>query len=130
MELTNAQMWESIQVLSNARETGKLGYACARNLRKLMDGCHEYMQIRDKLLEKYGTDDGSGHYTFEDDKANLLAKELMEYAVISHEIDVMQIDEDTFCSGNLNSKEMFTLSWMVKEAEDVCKCDADSKEDS
>lgn len=115
MKLTNSVMWESIQVLSNTKETGKLGYACARNLRKLMGECREYMEIRDKLLAKYGTPDGTGRYTFEPEKAKEFSKEIIEYAAISHEVDVMQVDEETFCSGSLTTKEMFTLEWMVKE---------------
>lgn len=126
MNLTNVEMWESIQVLTNTKETGKLGYACARNLRKLLDGCHEYMQIRDKLLAEYGTTSGNGQYTFEPDKAKAFSKELSEYAAISHDVDVMQVDEETFYSGSLTTKDMFTLHWMVKEEEvpDVSKCDA------
>lgn len=117
MELTNAVMWESIQVLKDCQEKGKLGYACARNLRKLMEECREYMHIRDRLLDKYGTNDGMGHYTFEGDRAKAFAQELMDYATISHDVDVMLLDEETFYSGSLTAKEMFTLGWMVKEAE-------------
>lgn len=130
MKLTNATMWESIQVLTKIQETGKLGYACARNLRKLMNECREYMEVRDKLLQKYGTSDGTGRYTFEKDQAAVFSKELTEFAAISHDVDVMQVDEETFYSGNLTSKDMFILSWMVvdkdsneKEEPDVSKRD-------
>ena len=51
MKMTNAQMWEGIQALSCVKETGKLGYACARNLRRLMDACKEYMEVRDRLMK-------------------------------------------------------------------------------
>ncbi len=50
MKMTNATMWESIQTLMGTQETGKLGYACARNLRKLMSECKEYMEVRDRLM--------------------------------------------------------------------------------
>lgn len=118
MNLTNASMWESIQVLTRTQETGRLGYACARNLRKLMTECREYMEVRDKLLQKYGTPDGTGRFTFEKDKAASFSKELTEFASISHDVDVMQVDEKTFYSGNLTSKDMFILSWMVEEKEE------------
>lgn len=115
MKLSNNVMWESIQVLMNTKETGKLGYACARNLRKLMDGCREYIQVRDQLLQKYGTPDDKGHYTFDKENAAAFSREIVEYAYIDHDVDVMQVDEETFCSGSLTTKEMFTLNWMVKE---------------
>lgn len=126
MKLTNSVMWESIQVLSKTNETGKLGYACARNLRKLMGECREYMEVRDKLLQQYGTPDGTGRYSFEPEKAKEFSKALTEFASISHDVDVMQVDEETFCSGGLTTKDMFTLEWMVKEKEknDVSECDA------
>lgn len=113
--MTNAQMWEAIQALSNVRETGKLGYACARNLRRLMDACREYMEERDRLLREYGTDQGNGQYTFEPENGREFACKLQEFAVIEHEVDIMQVDEEVFCSGNLTTKEMYSLDWMVKE---------------
>ena len=117
MKMTNAKMWESIQTLSAVDETGKLGYACARNLRKLMDACKEYMEVRDRLMMQYGTPDpeGNGKYTFDQEKAKEFSDALREYAVIEHEVDIFQVSEDVFCSGNLTTKEMYALDWMVKE---------------
>lgn len=120
MKLSNSVMFESIQTLTTVKETGKLGYACARNLRRLLDACREYMEERDRLLKEYGTDQGGGQYTFEPANARDFSCKLQEFAVIEHEVDVMQVDEEVFCSGNLTTKEMFTLSWMVKEEADVC----------
>ena len=109
--MTNAQMWESIQTLSSINnETGKLGYACARNLRKLMDACKEYMEIRDKLMMEYGTSEGNGKFTFTAEKAQQFTEAIKEYALIEHEVS-----EDVFCSGTLTNKEMYALEWMVEE---------------
>lgn len=119
MKFTNSVMFESIQTLSAVKETGKLGYACARNLRRLLDACREYMEVRDRLLKQYGIDQGGGQYTFEPEGARGFAAELQEYAAIEHEVDVMQVTEDVFCSGGLTTKEMFALAWMVKEDADV-----------
>ena len=115
MKLTNSTMWESIQVLSEAKETGKLGYACARNFRKLMEAAREYMTVRDKLLQKYGEPQDDGRYSFNSESAKNFTTELMEYAPIEHDVDVMTVPEDVFYSGNLTSKDMFALAWMVEE---------------
>lgn len=115
MKMTNAQMWESIQTLTEVKETGKLGYACARNLRKLMDACREYMEIRDRLMMEHGKDEGNGKFTFEPDKARAFTDAIYEYAIIEHEVDVFQVPEDVFCSGTLTTREMYALDWMVKE---------------
>ena len=56
MLLTNGKMLESLGVLANIEESGKLGYACARNRRKLLTECREFMDKRDELLRKYGSD--------------------------------------------------------------------------
>lgn len=37
MQMTNDLMAANIEILAEANETGKLGYAIARNLRKLRD---------------------------------------------------------------------------------------------
>ena len=114
--MTNAQMWESIQTLTGINnETGKLGYACARNLRKLMDACKEYMEIRDRLMMEYGTSEGNGKFTFTPEKAQLFTEAIKEYALIEHDVDVYQVSEDVFCSGKLTSKEMYALGWMVAD---------------
>lgn len=115
MKLSNAVMFESIQALTAVKEQGKLGYACARNLRKLLDACKEYMEVRDQLMVEYGTPQGDGRFTFEQNKAQAFAEAIREYATIEHEVDVFQVDEETFCSGTLTTKEMYALDWMVKE---------------
>ncbi len=56
MLLTNGKMLESLGVLANIEEPGKLGYACARNRRILLTECKEFMDKRDELLRKYGKD--------------------------------------------------------------------------
>ena len=115
MKMTNKEMWEGIQVLLNVEEKGKLGYACSRNLRKLMGECREYMEIRDKLLREKGEDQGGGQFKLSPEAAVAVTTELSQYENIEHEVDVMTVSEDVFCSGNLNSKQMYNLAWMVEE---------------
>lgn len=113
MRLTNEQMWESINALSSVKETGKLGYACARNLRRLIDACTEYIEVRDRLMAEYGKDEGDGKFAFAPDKAKQFREAIQEYSAIEHEVDVFQVSEDVFTSGGLTTREMYTLEWMV-----------------
>ena len=115
MKLTNAEMWEAVQVLSETKETGKLGYACARNLRKILNESREYMAKRDELLKKYGEDQGGGKYTIAPENLQTFTNALNDYSQIEHDVDIMQVPEDVFCSGTLTTKEMFSLAWMVRE---------------
>ena len=115
MIMNNKTIWEGIQTLGSVAETGKLGYACARNMRKLMDAGKEFMEVRDRLLQEYGEDAGNGKYNFSPDKAQAFTDAIREYEEIEHDVDVYQVSEDVFMSGNLTSKHMYSLSWMVKE---------------
>lgn len=114
MLMTNDKIFSGVQVLSSLDEKGKLGYAIARNLRKLNDAGKEYFEKRDELIQKYGKPSGNnGNYTFTEKNAKAFNKELEEYATIEHEVDVMTVSEDVFCSGTLNSQAMYALDWMV-----------------
>lgn len=118
MKFTNDEMFQNIMTMSNLYETGRLGYAIARNLRKMKDEAKEYIEIRDQLLDKYGTDNGDGKYSIDQENVPEFTAEIEKYANIEHDVDVFQISEADFVSGNLNSQQMYILDWMVlpKEA--------------
>lgn len=113
MLLTNGKMLESLGILANIEEPGKLGYACARNRRILLTECKEFMDKRDELLRKYGKDKGNGQYELPAENAAAFVGELKEYSDLEFDVDVMTIPEDVFCGGKLTAKEMFILDWMV-----------------
>ena len=113
MLLSNEKMLESLGVLANIEEQGKLGYACARNRRKLLAECKEFMDKRDELLKKYGADKGNGQYELPAENAAAFVGELKEYSELEFDVNVMTISEDVFCGGRLTAKEMFILDWMV-----------------
>ena len=115
MKLTNEQMLESLYILSRAEETGKLGFACARNRRKLTDEVKEYVEKRDEILAKYGDPTGENQFLISAENRDAFEKELGEYSGIECDVAVMTVDADTFCNGHFNSQEMFTLDWMVED---------------
>ena len=114
MLMTNDKIFSSVQVLSGLEEKGKLGYAIARNLRKLNDAGKEYFEKRDELIQKYGKPNADHNsFSFTEKNAKAFNKELEEYAEIEHEVDVMTVSEDVFCSGDMSSQAMYALEWMV-----------------
>ena len=115
MILNNAQIYESVVVLSRAEEKGMLGYAVARNRQKLIPEIQEYANKRDELLKKYGTDIGNGQFQLMPENAAKFYEELLPYSELTVDVPVMQVALDVFCSGNLTSSVMETLNWMVKE---------------
>lgn len=118
MILNNAQMFDSVQVLAQAKdETGLLGYALAVNLRKLSGTPEllEFSQQRTKLLAEHGTDAGGGKFNLTKEAAAAFNEALQPYAQIETEVAAMQVPPETFYSGNLTSGQMYALAWMVKE---------------
>ncbi|MCC8047304.1 MAG: hypothetical protein LIP12_17760 [Clostridiales bacterium] len=116
MKMTNEEMRVSIDVLAQTQEAGKLGYAIARNLRKLRDAAKEYIEMRDKLLQEYGTPSKTpGQVSVTVDAWQKITAELGDIPEITSDVDVFRVDEDTFCSGGLKSNQMSALLWMVKE---------------
>ena len=115
MILNNAQMLESVIVLSQAEEKGMLGYAIARNRQKLIPEIQEYSKKRDELLKEYGTDIGNGKFQLLPENAAKFYEALRPYSELTVDVPVMQVTLDVFCSGDLTSSAMETLNWMVKE---------------
>lgn len=116
MILSNAQMFDSITVLQQAKnETGLLGYAVAVNLRRLATEAQEYARKRDELLAEYGTDAGAGRFNLTNDAAAAFYEALQPFSEMTHDVQVMQVAPEVFYGGALTSGQMYALSWMVKE---------------
>ena len=118
MILTNAQMYESLPVLQQAREeTGLLGYAVAVNLRKLASepALVEYSHKRDALLAEHGTDAGGGKFNLTAEGAAAFYAALEPFGQIETDVAVLQVAPEVFYGGKLTSGQMYTLAWMVKE---------------
>lgn len=114
VKLTNAQMFESLQVLSKVEEKGVLGFAIAQNRRKLTEELKEYLAKRDELLKKYGTDEGNGRFQLKAEDVPKFFEEMNPYDNMKTDINVRRVTEEQFCSGNLTSTQMFALEWMIE----------------
>lgn len=117
MKMTNAQMFDSLQVLNQLEEVGVLGFAIAKNRRVLTAELREYAQKRDELLAAYGTDEGNGRFTIKAENVPAFSAALRPYAEMTADVAVVQVEEDVFCGGDLTSSQMFVLFWMVEEGE-------------
>ena len=116
MILTNAKIFDSIPVLTQAREEkGLLGYAVMVNLRKLSAEVNEYNEKRNELLAKHGTDLGDGRYDLTPEQQAAFFAELQPFADLEVEVAVRQVPEDVFYGGGLAAWQMDALAWMVKE---------------
>lgn len=114
MKMTNEKMYNSLTILSSLKENGKLGYAIARNRRKIEAEIIEYSKIRGEALAKYGSlIEDTNQYRLSGENLAKYNEEMAQYKDIECEIDVMQVSLDEFLSGNLDSNQMYALDWMV-----------------
>ena len=120
--LTNKEMGDRIESLYGLLDHRDIvGYAAARNLRRLQDAAREYLEIRDGLLCEYGIRevdaDGNPTARFTLDPTSSEGRkyldEIARYEDISHDVDVFRIPlEDTV--GILSGREMLALDWMLE----------------
>ena len=115
MTLTNEEMFDPLSVLSQAEETGMLGYAIAVNRRKISSEVTEYANKRDELLRKYGADQRNGQFTMSPNAAAEFFAEFKPYREMTADVSDMQGGAVVFCAGSLNSQHGYALGWMVKE---------------
>ena len=123
MKLTNVQMSNYLDALQAiaGKTTGKLGYAVSRNMRKLANENVEFMQIKNELINKYGTEyiDESGASQISikvgTDGYSKFMEEIKEYCEITHDVDIYMIDETELYSSTLNANEMMSIDFMVEE---------------
>lgn len=119
MKLTNLEMLNSLNALNQISDKvyGKLGYAVARNIRKLANELVEFEQIRYDTFYKYATLNENNEYEL---KANTPAyqefiNEIHEIAMIVHKVDIYKIEPDIVIESELSAKEVNNLVFMIKD---------------
>lgn len=109
MKTTNGQAFGILSVLTEAKETGKLGYALAKQRRLVETELKEFIDIRNKAIQENVAD---GKLTEAGAaKANATIAEIID---LPCEFPVYMISEDVFTSGGLTSEQMYTLDFMVE----------------
>jgi len=115
MTMKNGEAYQSLGILISLKETGRLGFAIAKNSRKLMDELVEYSAKRDELIQKYGDDLGNGSFKLSPENAIKYDKEIAQYNTMDFEFTPTTVTEDDFTHSNLTSDQMYALMWMVAE---------------
>lgn len=118
----NYEMSNMLSILEGHIEsaTGKFGYAIARNVRKLKDACLEFLQVRQELFTKYGTEefDSNGNPTgnisikIGTPECDEYLKQLGEYADIEHSVEIYKIPY-SILPEELTAKDLLELDWML-----------------
>ena len=114
MKITNLEALTFVQTAGVLKESGKLGFAIAKNMRKLADELVEYDQKRGEIIQKYGIPEGDNRYRFTEENAKKFYEEMEEYDAMEFEFQPTTVSEEVFCSGGLTSDQMYALMWMVE----------------
>lgn len=119
MKLSNQKMDECFNALNDISErtTGKLGYAIARNLRKLSEELVEYQSLKDKTIAKYGEPDSEGRASIQvgSEAFEKYINEMKEYMLIEHDVQIFTVTEDEVLKSDLNAKEMLAIDFMIQD---------------
>ena len=119
MKLTNIEMsnhLNSLNQISN-KAKGKLGYAVARNIRKISDELIEFENIRLEHIRKYGTANENGECVIKKDTEEYckFITDMQEFANISHDVDIFMINADIVMESDLTAEEMIKIEFMINE---------------
>lgn len=116
-----ASMATSVEPFCDDR--GLLGFACARNMRKLADACLEYIKIRDSALKDFGdavVGDGGrvvGYRIGPDDDGWESFKSRMEpFDSLMCDVEIMTVPASEVI-GKVSGRESLTIDWMIEEVD-------------
>lgn len=116
MLLSNIEMEQRLESLAPVLEqSGMIGYAAARNYRRLKDQLIEYTQRKEDLIRKYGIQEG-GQYSIMPAHANFPAfeQELVPFATMEHEVEIMTRPMSE-AAGVLTGKQIVDIWWMLDD---------------
>lgn len=127
MQLTNQTMEAMIEHLTPYLDrVDIIGYAAARNIRKLKEGCQEFAQKRSELVQKYGheiLEDGqpTGEWVIEEGAEGYeTALEIItNLATIEHDIDLFKVPYEKTI-GLLSGSDILNLDFMLEEDDEQC----------
>lgn len=104
-----------------------IGYAAARNIRKLQDGCQDYIDKRQEIIKKYGheilDDNGipTGEWVVEKDTDGYKAalEVINSIGPLEQSIELFKVPiEKTI--GLLSGNDILTLDFMLEEEGEQC----------
>ena len=102
----------------------KIGYAAARNHRRLAECLTEYERFRNSLIEKYGEHekDENGNelpsisLSSTSPNFKMFLSELAPYNEMEHEVELMELPYSEVI-GSLSGEEILAIDWMLVDEE-------------
>lgn len=104
-------------------DNGMLGYACARNARRLQDASVEFIDIKNRAIKDFGREvlNESGAvtaYTIDPgtEAFKLFNERVEPFAKLECEVEIMMIPA-TEVIGKMTGRESLEIDWMISEEE-------------
>lgn len=122
--------WQMVDMLNKLQpllsHRDKIGYAAARNHRRLSECLTEYTRFRNGLIEKYGEReiDENGNelptvrLNVTSPEFKMFDEELAPYNEIEHEVDIFTLPYRE-AIGILSGEEILAIDWMLVDEEAV-----------
>lgn len=103
----------------------KIGYAAARNHRRLAECLTEYERFRNSLIEKYGEHEKDEHgnelpsisLSSTSPNFKMFLSELAPYNEMEHEVELMELPYSEVI-GSLSGEEILAIDWMLVDGEE------------
>lgn len=126
MKMKNREVIARLNQLSRFSKADlpvKLTYAIARNLRKLDDVNKDFVETRNKLLDKYNVKDETGNPAYiksgsieisEEGKKDW-EKDIEELLDVEIEVDIHEVDYSIIEGLNLSVESVLAIDFMIKE---------------
>lgn len=109
MKTTNGRAFDILMTLSGLTETGRLGYAIAKNRRIIETELTEFIDMRNQVIRKHAVD---GQLTPE--AAEEANKEIAEIIDLPCDFKPYTIALEDFIGGGLTAEQMYLLDFMVE----------------
>jgi len=109
MKTTNGKAFEILVTIAALQETGRLGYAIAKQRRLIETELQEFINLRNRAIMAHMTD---GKMT--EDGAAAANSEIADVIDMPCEFAVYAVPEDVFTSGGLTAQQMYQLDFMVE----------------
>lgn len=111
MKTTNGNAFGILLALAAcANETGRLGYAIAKQRRIIETELTEFINLRNAAIRRHCAEDGQ----LSEAAAAEANREIREYLDIPCEFAVVSVPADVFIGGTLTADQMYLLDFMVE----------------
>lgn len=117
--MNNMALIELLQTLNRfANVTGKLGYAISKTKKGMESELAVFEVERQKLIKKYGTDDGKGNFAVDEKSESYqdFVREVTEIAEEQVEINFFQVSQEVFNKTDYYSDDCSVRDYDILEA--------------